>query len=80
MKLERVKKMRKKFKRQGVKRSAVFRRGAVHVRKIKKNLTKRKCLACEEDFDSEGIHNRLCTLCKSTEEWEMGNDYSIIAR
>jgi hypothetical protein len=30
------------------------------------------------DFKSEGIHNRICSLCKGTEEWEMGNDYSIM--
>jgi Zn finger protein HypA/HybF involved in hydrogenase expression len=70
--------MRKKYKREGTKRSAVFKRGAVHDRKIKKNLSKRKCLSCEEEFNSEGIHNRICPLCKGTEEWEMGNDYSVM--
>ena len=70
--------MRKKFKRNVKPRSQVFRRGAVHDRKIKKNYTIRPCLACKGDFKSEGIHNRICDLCKGTEEWEMGNDYSII--
>ena len=52
--------MRKKFKRNVKPRSQVFRRGAVHDRKIKKNYTVRPCLSCNEDFKSEGIHNRIC--------------------
>jgi len=70
--------MQKKFKRNVKPRSQVFRRGAVHDRKIKKNYTVRPCLSCNEDFKSEGIHNRICNLCKGTEEWEMGNDYSFM--
>ena len=70
--------MRKKFKRNSKLTSGFFRRGAVHDRKINKNYTVRPCLVCNEDFKSEGIHNRVCTLCKSTEEWEMGSGYSII--
>jgi len=70
--------MRKKFKRNSKTRSGFFRRGAVHDRKFKKNCTVRPCLSCNEDFKSEGNYNRICNLCKGTEEWEMGNDYSIM--
>lgn len=69
---------RTKYKRKSKPRSGFFRRGAVHDRKIKKNYTVRQCLSCNDDFHSEGIYNRICDLCKGTEEWEMGNDYSIM--
>ena len=59
--------MRKKFKRKSKPKSGFFRRGAVHDRKIKKNYTVRPCLACNTDFKSEGINNRICSLCKGTE-------------
>ena len=69
--------MLKKFKKNCRPRDQYFRRGAVHDRKIKKSYTVRKCLFCEQNFQSEGIHNRLCTPCKSTGYWQTGNDYSL---
>ena len=54
--------MRKKFKRNSKARSGFFRRGAVHDRKFKKNGITRPCLSCNEDFKSEGNHNRICSL------------------
>ena len=70
--------MLKKSKRSFSPRSQYFRRGAVHDRKIKKSYVIKKCLFCEQDFQSEGTHNRLCTPCKSTVYWQSGNDYSLI--
>ncbi len=70
--------MLKKSKRSFSPRSQYFRRGAVHDRKIKKSYVIKKCLFCEQDFQSEGTHNRLCTPCKSTGYWQTGNDYSLI--
>jgi len=71
---------RRKYNRaKGHKRTAFFRRGAVHMRKIKiENLTKKICLMCNNNFDSEGSHNRICIPCKSTDDWYYGNDYSIM--
>ena len=70
--------MLKKSKRSFSPRSQYFRRGAVHDRKIKKSYVIKKCLFCEQDFQSEGTHNRLCTPCKSTGYWQTGTDYSLI--
>lgn len=28
--------------------------------------TKRKCLGCQQPFDSEGIHNRMCRACATS--------------
>ena len=53
--------MLKKSKRSFSPRSQYFRRGAVHDRKIKKSYVIKKCLFCEQDFQSEGTHKRLCT-------------------
>lgn len=36
-----------------------------HARR-KRALTLRTCLCCRKPFESEGIHNRLCSPCKST--------------
>ena len=33
---------------------------------------------CNNNFDSEGSHNRICTPCKSTDDWDYGNDYSFM--
>ena len=30
---------------------------------------KRKCLRCDEVFDSRGIHNRICPLCKANPDY-----------
>ena len=46
--------------------------------KPKLDIKKRDCMMCYQPFQSEGIHNRICNLCKGTEEWEMGNDYSFM--
>ena len=70
--------MREKLKRNSKPRSGLFRRGAVHDRKIKKNYTVRPCLSCNAASKSEGMHNRICSLCKGTEEREIGNDYSFM--
>jgi hypothetical protein len=35
--------------------------------------TKCKCLICATPFDSEGIHNRICSKCKTTESWKYGD-------
>ena len=29
------------------------------------NITKRNCMTCGQEFDSEGIHNRRCLKCKN---------------
>ena len=34
---------------------------------------KRKCICCGETFDSEGIYNRICPRCKTTQAWRDGN-------
>ena len=31
--------------------------------------TDRKCLACRETFGSAGPGNRICPICKSSDEW-----------
>lgn len=30
---------------------------------------RRKCLMCNQPFDSEGAHNRICRRCKSSQAW-----------
>lgn len=35
----------------------------------KEGTTVRPCLRCQRDFNSEGVHNRVCVTCKSTQEW-----------
>lgn len=30
----------------------------------------RECLKCEEEFQSEGIHNRICHECKRDEAFK----------
>ena len=32
----------------------------------------RKCLMCGDQFASEGVHNRICKKCKSTNAWRRG--------
>lgn len=32
----------------------------------------RKCLRCREDFLSEGPGNRICGVCKGSEDWRAG--------
>ena len=34
----------------------------------------RPCLRCETRFYSAGRHNRICDSCKSSSEWQSGND------
>ncbi|MGI9489069.1 MAG: hypothetical protein ACR2RF_24930 [Geminicoccaceae bacterium] len=29
----------------------------------------RKCLSCQEEFESNGNGNRVCSLCKDREAW-----------
>ena len=70
--------MKKKFTRKSSPRSQVFKRGASHGRRIKKNYTTRKCMMCGNNFKSSWIGNRICDACKLTEEWKTGNDYSIM--
>lgn len=33
--------------------------------------TKRRCLACRTEFDSEWAGNRICRRCKDTDSWRM---------
>ena len=57
-----------------------YRRGPDKIPSIrtrKREKIKRNCMMCSKEFLSEGNHNRICDACKLTEEWEMGNDYSI---
>ena len=32
----------------------------------------RKCLMCGNQFESEGVHNRICKKCKGTNAWRLG--------
>ena len=32
---------------------------------------------CNNNFDSEDVHNRICIPCKSTDDWSYGNDYGV---
>lgn len=41
---------------------------AINTTKIKKGAGKRKCMSCQKEFWSEGIHNRLCPRCKKEED------------
>jgi len=34
-----------------------------------------KCLSCQAEFMSEGIHNRICVVCKKRGAWRTGNDF-----
>lgn len=34
-------------------------------RKRAKSTRRRPCMCCGDDFNSEGIHNRLCSTCRS---------------
>lgn len=29
----------------------------------------RKCLMCEREFESEGVHNRICRRCKASQAY-----------
>ena len=35
--------------------------------------TLRKCMTCDADFYSEGIHNRRCFTCKAEDNWEFSH-------
>ncbi len=35
----------------------------------KKEVRKKACLKCQEEFNSEGNSNRICEPCKETDEW-----------
>jgi hypothetical protein len=39
----------------------------------------RPCMCCRDPFDSEGIHNRLCTRCRSREA-DNWNPYGLAPR
>ena len=32
----------------------------------------RPCLMCRETFLSEGVHNRICRRCRSSQVWKDG--------
>ena len=70
--------MKKKLTRKSSPRSQVFKRGAIHGKKIKKTYIIRKCMMCENDFKSSWIGNRICEYCKNTDDWKSGNDYTIM--
>lgn len=42
------------------------------LKRNKKGLKRRRCLACSQSFPSEGPHNRICPKCKSTKAWRDG--------
>ena len=33
----------------------------------------RQCLMCDDEFLSQGTHNRVCKKCKSTQAWREGS-------
>ena len=43
-------------------------------------LEMRSCIICKRDFQSEGIHNRVCGACKNTANWRDGDDTHRLAR
>lgn len=47
-------------------------------RKEKAKKEKKKCLTCNNPFESKGKFNRVCNDCKRTEYWGTGNDYRVI--
>ena len=46
--------------------------------KDKAKNAKKKCLTCNNPFESKGKFNRVCNDCKRTEYWGTGNDYRVI--
>jgi|TARA_A100001011_G_scaffold354688_1_gene397294 Zn finger protein HypA/HybF involved in hydrogenase expression len=46
--------------------------------KDKAKKAKKKCLTCNNPFESKGKFNRVCNDCKRTEYWGTGNDYRVI--
>lgn len=40
----------------------------------KKITTTRDCLTCDEPFESDGSHNRICHVCKMTQAWRAAED------
>ena len=36
-----------------------------------RETTKRACLGCGDEFNSEGIHHRICLKCKNKQAWSM---------
>lgn len=49
-------------------------RPAAAVREPRPGTAPRRCLRCRADFNSEGIHNRICEPCKSSAAWRAGTD------
>ena len=43
-------------------------------------FTRRRCLRCLENFDSWAAGNRLCYLCRSSNDMMLGMDYAIAGR
>ena len=37
----------------------------------------RPCLCCQRQFYSEGAHNRICDICKSSKGFGEGDAYSV---
>ena len=40
----------------------------VKIRRKKPETTRRNCMCCNTEFDSEGIHNRLCDDCRRLDD------------
>lgn len=36
----------------------------------------RNCLLCRDPFPSEGVHHRVCNLCKARDVWRSGTDFA----
>lgn len=49
-------------------------RRAAAVRAPSPGTAPRRCLRCRRNFDSEGIHNRVCEPCKSSQAWRAADD------
>jgi len=37
----------------------------------------RECMMCYKPFESIWNGNRICSVCKATDDWQYGNDYSV---
>lgn len=47
-------------------------RALLDIHMVKPVTAPRECLSCEEFFESEGRHHRICALCKDDESWKYG--------
>ncbi len=63
------------------KRAEALRQNHAVERQAERTTMRRRCLRCRKPFASEGVHNRLCDICRRTADiGPFDSPYSLARR